>query len=410
MKTITEPQKNLQIIDEYDVLVLGGGVAGVSAALSAARCGAKTALIERYGYLGGQATGGLVILIVGLTDGKNPIFGGNCREMIYDLSRLGAAQALGRHVLFNPEYMKLLLDSKLLENNVNLYYHRYVAGAITENGKIKAVITEGKSGRHAIAAKMFVDATGDADLAKYCDIPYNMPEKNNLMPVTLGFRVGGLDLERVGEFIRNNYTHFREMYATAGVPPKVGGWVRTMNPNEAWFNVAHAVNIDPTDSESLTDAELETRRRALELVNVFKEKIPGFENGYIIDTAAQIGVRDSRRIKGLYTFEEKDISSTFDDTIALAPNYTGKGGGSVEVPYSCLVTEKVENVVFCGRCISVAHELLDMFREIPCCMATGQAAGIAVALAVNENRNLQDVNVSMLRKTLLEQNAILAVP
>ena len=384
MKTITEPQKNLQIIDEYDVLVLGGGVAGVSAALSAARCGAKTALIERYGYLGGQATGGLVILIVGLTDGKNPIFGGNCREMIYDLSRLGAAQALGRHVLFNPEYMKLLLDSKLLENNVNLYYHRYVAGAITENGKIKAVITEGKSGRHAIAAKMFVDATGDADLAKYCDIPYNMPEKNNLMPVTLGFRVGGLDLERVGEFIRNNYTHFREMYATAGVPPKVGGWVRTMNPNEAWFNVAHAVNIDPTDSESLTDAELETRRRALELVNVFKEKIPGFENGYIIDTAAQIGVRDSRRIKGLYTFEEKDISSTFDDTIALAPNYTGKGGGSVEVPYSCLVTEKVENVVFCGRCISVAHELLDMFREIPCCMATGQAAGIAVALAVNK--------------------------
>lgn len=240
MKTITEPQKNLQIIDEYDVLVLGGGVAGVSAALSAARCGAKTALIERYGYLGGQATGGLVILIVGLTDGKNPIFGGNCREMIYDLSRLGAAQALGRHVLFNPEYMKLLLDSKLLENNVNLYYHRYVAGAITENGKIKAVITEGKSGRHAIAAKMFVDATGDADLAKYCDIPYNMPEKNNLMPVTLGFRVGGLDLERVGEFIRNNYSHFREMYATAGVPPKVGGWVRTMNPNEAWFNVAHA--------------------------------------------------------------------------------------------------------------------------------------------------------------------------
>lgn len=410
MKTITEPQKTLQIIDEYDVLVLGGGVAGVSAALSAARCGAKIALVERYGYLGGQATGGLVILIVGLTDGKNPIFGGICREVIDDLSGMNAAQALGRHVLFNPEHMKLLLDSKLLENNVHPYYHRFIADAIVENSRIKAVITEGKSGRQAITAKVIVDATGDADLAKYCDIPYNMPEKSNLMPVTLGFRVGGLDLERVGEFIRNNYALFREMYATAGVPPKVGGWVRTMNPNEAWFNVAHAGNIEPTDCGSLTSSELETRRRALELVEVFKEKIPGFENGYIIDTAAQIGVRDSRRIKGLYTFEEKDISSAFEDTIALAPNYTGKGGGCVEVPYGCLLTEKVENVVFCGRCISVAHELLDMFREIPCCIATGQAAGIAAALASNENRSLRDVEVSALRKTLLEQNAILNVP
>ncbi len=407
MIKIEEKPKNIPVIGDYDVAVIGGGPAGVSAAISAARSGADTVLIERYGYLGGQATGGLVILIVGLTDGKNQVIKGICREFIDDLFKMNAAQDVGRHVLFSPEHMKLLFDAKLVENKVHPLYHRFVAGAITGDDKIRAVITEGKSGREAIKAKVFVDATGDADLAKYCDIPFDIRPKSSLKPVTLGYRAGGIDIKTVRGYISQNKTYFERLIADAGITVKHGGWIRTLNPHEAWFDLVHEDNIDCTDCNDLTCAEIETRKKIHRLHELLKNNIPGFENGYIIDTAPQIGVRDSRRIKGLYRFGEKDLSLGFEDTIARAPNYSGKGNSSVEIPYRCLLVEKFDNVVFCGRSISVDHQFLDMFREIPCCMATGQASGTAAAISAAQEAGLKNVGIINLREKLIAQKALL---
>ncbi len=407
---IKEASRNIPVIKEYDVAVLGGGPSGVSAAISAARTGAETALIERYGYPGGQATGGLVILIVGLTDGKNPIIKGLCREFTDDLFRMNAAEKLGNHVLFNPEHMKLLFDAKLAENNVSLYYHRYAAGVITENGEIQAVITEGKSGRQAIKAKIFIDATGDADLAQYCNIPYDIRSKSGLKPVTLGFRAGGINEKTAREFMANNKKFYDELIEQAGITVKTGGWVRTLNPHEAWFNLVHEDNTDCTDCGDLTRAEILTRRKIHKLMELFKKNIPGFENGYIADTAAQIGVRDSRRIRGLYRFEEKDLSACFKDTVCRAPNYRGKGNSSVEIPYRCLLVNEFKNIIFCGRSISVEHEFLDMFREIPCCMATGQAAGVAAGIGITRNCSLHDIDTAVLREKLLSLDVIISEP
>ncbi|OGI04828.1 MAG: hypothetical protein A2Y25_04380 [Candidatus Melainabacteria bacterium GWF2_37_15] len=393
---------------EYDVIVLGGGPTGVSAAISAAKTGARTAIVERYGYLGGQATGGLVILLVGLTNGKERIIKGFCEETINRLTELGATRDVGRHVLFDPESMKYVFDLMIEENNVTPYYHTFVSGVIKEENRVSGVITESKSGTRVFKAKMFVDATGDGDLAKYCELPFDIEQVENRLPVTLGFRVGGIDTASMSKFIRENREFYQNLLNKHGISTKMGGWVPTMHSYEAWFNISTIENIDITDANDLTKAEIIGRRQIQHIIKAFREVIPGFEQGYLIDTASQIGVRDSRRIRGMYHFTQKDVTRTSDDVIALAPDYTDSGRGFVQVPYGCLVSKESENVIFAGRCISVEHKLLDMFREIPCCMATGQAAGIAAAYAAGRTGNLHTVDIKAVHETLLSQGAKLS--
>jgi len=411
MKYLIEAPQEIPVKGEYDVVVLGGGPAGVSAAFSASRAGAKTAIIERYGYLGGQATGGLVILIVGLTDGKERIIKGFCEETINRLKHLKAVKEIDLHVLFDPESMKYVFDCMIEENKVTPYYHSYVSNAIISETNIVGVIIDGKSGRSIIKGHVFIDATGDGDLAKYCNIPFDIENNDNLMPVTLGFRVGGIDINKVRQYTNENKTEYLNLLNELGISTKIGGWIETLHPNEAWFNISNIENINSICSKDLTKAEIQGRKQIFKIIEFFRKAIPGFKNGYLIDTASQIGVRDSRRIKGVYHFTKDDLTKNFDDTIALAPNYTGIGQGSVKIPYGCLITKKYKNVIFAGRCISVSHELINMIREIPCCMATGQAAGIAAAISI---KNIPGhfasagmVNIETLRKELLSQGAIL---
>lgn len=406
MDYITEAEHKLPLVGDYDVVVLGGGPAGVSAAVSSAKSNAKTAIVERYGYLGGQATGGLVILIVGLTDGREKIVKGFCEDTINKLEELGATEKVGNHVLFDPESMKYIFDSFIEENKIVPYYHSFVSGVVKEGDKISGVIIEGKSGRRVLKAKTFVDATGDADLAKYCNIAFEQQVKEKILPVTLGFRVGGIDTEQVAKFIRENYSFYQNLLKELGISTKIGGWIHTIHKNEAWFNISNIENIDITDSDELTKAEIITRNQIYKIIKAFKQSIPGFEEGYLIDTASQIGGRDSRRIKGMYQFTSEDVNKTFFDSIALAPDYTGSGKGFVQIPYGCLISKEISNIIFAGRCISVEHKLIDMFREIPCCMATGQAAGIAAALAAQKSVNLHMVDIKEIQRILLAQGAL----
>lgn len=407
MEYFTEKEQNLPIIDEYDILVLGGGPAGVSASVSASRLGAKVGIVERYGYLGGQATGGLVILLVGLTDGKERIIKGLCEETIRKLTEIKSTKNIGNHVLFDPESLKYVFDSYILANRITPYYHSFVSGLIKENDRTVAAIIDGKSGRRIIKAHMFVDATGDADLAKFANVPFEQEVRENSLPVTLGFRVGGIATEKVATFISSNYELYQNLLKNLDITTKIGGWIPTLHNGEAWFNIAHVENIDITDSDDLTRAEIIARMKIQAIMATFKEKIDGFENGYLIDTAAQIGVRESRKIKGLYQFTQEDVKEEFYDSIAQAPDYTGSGKGLVQVPYRCLVSSESENIIFAGRCISVEHKLIDMFREIPCCMATGQAAGISAAVALKTNQNLHTVNLGLIQENLISQGALI---
>ncbi len=408
MEYVAVSENNIPVISEYDVLVLGGGPAGVSAAISAAKTGAKTALVERYGYLGGQATGGLVILLVGLTDGNERIIKGFCEDTINALEKNSTIKNIGRHVLFDAEAMKYLFDCFLQEYRVTPFYHSFTSEVVMSENRITGAVIDGKSGRRIIKAKTFVDATGDADLAKFCNVPFDMESKPSILPVTLGFRVGGLDTAIVQNFINENFDLYRNLLKNIGISTKMGGWLPTLNKDEAWFNISHIENIDVTDSDELTRAEILGRKQIQQVMKSFKENIRGFENAYLIDTASQIGARESRRIKGLYRFTAEDTSTEFVDEIAKAPNYTGVGKGSVSVPYRCLISEKVSNLIFSGRCISVEHDLIDMFREIPCCFATGQAAGIAASIAAKKEISVQNVDIQELQQKLLSQGAFLS--
>ena len=401
-------EHEIPVIAEYDVIVVGGGPAGVSAAVSSARVGAKTALVERYGYLGGQATGGLVILLVGLTDGKERIIKGFCEETIQALEKLNSTQNIGNHVLFDPESMKYIFDGSIRENSITPYYHSFVSDVVRENGKVCGVVLEGKSGKRVLKAKMFVDATGDADLAKFADIAFEQRNKTEAMPVTLGFRTGGIDTVKVSGFIRENYAVYQDILRYLGISTKMGGWIHTVHKNEAWFNISNIENIDITNPDDLTQAEIIGRKQIQDIIEKFKKEIPGFEDAYLIDTASQIGVRESRRVKGLYYFTKDDVTGIFSNAVCLAPDYTRSGKGFVQVPFECLITKDSDNIIFGGRCISFDYNLQDMFREIPCCMATGQAAGVSAAVAVKNSCTLHGLNIKDVQQALEQQGVILS--
>ncbi len=409
MNYIIEGAQELPIIGEYDVAVFGGGPAGVAAATAAAKTGAKTTIVERYGYLGGQATGGLVILLVGLTDGKERIIKGICKDTIKKIKQISRIEKIGPHILFDPEALKLVFDEFITENDIKPYYHTFLSNAVIYENMVSAAVIDGKSGRSVIKAKVYIDATGDADFSKYCGLSVLKENKENLLPVTLGIRAGGLDTEKVKTYINQNYEQYQNILKSLGLPINIGGWIPTLHKGEAWFNIAHAQNIDCTNTQDLTHAEIKTRKIVHKLIDIFQKEMPGFENGYLIDTSAQMGIRDSRRIKGMYLFSREDTDKTFDDAIARAPNYISNEQGSVQVPYGCLITRKMNNLIFAGRCISVEHELFDMFREIPCCMATGHAAGIAGALACKGKNeiNVKKVDIKKLQSILMEQGAII---
>ncbi len=409
MNYIIEGAQELSVVGEYDVAVFGGGPAGVAAATAAAKTGAKTTIIERYGYLGGQATGGLVILLVGLTDGKEQIIKGICKDTIKKLKQVSRIERIGPHILFDPEALKLVFDDFITENNIKPYYHTFLSNAVIYDNMVSAAVIDGKSGRGIIKAKVYIDATGDGDFSKFCGLPFLQEKKEKLLPVTLGIRVGGLDTEKVKKYINENHEKYQNILKDLNLSNLMGGWIPTLHKGEAWFNIVHAQNIDCTDTQDLTHAEIQTRKAVHKLINIFQKEIEGFENGYLIDTSAQMGVRDSRRIKGLHFFTKEDADKNFDDAIARAPNYITGVQGSVQVPYGCMVTRKMNNLIFAGRCISIDHELFGMFREIPCCMATGHAAGVAAALACKDDTviNIKKIDISQLQGILLEQGAVI---
>ena len=412
MNFIAETKKT-PIIARADVVVLGGGPSGVAAAVCAARLGAKVILVERYGYFGGQATGGLVIEFFGAHDGTHshpgrPIMAGFYQEILDRLKPLGAVTRFP-DVLIQPEALKLVYQRVLLEAEVRLLAHTWAVDAVVEDDTIKAVMVESKSGRGVVVGQVFVDGTGDGDSAEWCQVPYEKLSRQELFFVTLVYRFGNVDVTWAEKFRQENMSEYTEILARGR--EELGFkliWNRTMNPGEVWTDEAHVYNIDCSNAEDLIKSEFRGREMAYAALQFYRQNVPGFENASWVDTAPQMGIRESRRIRSKYWLTAEDLESErdFEDTVVYNKNGILGSGHVFAIPYRCLVPQRVKNLLFTGRCIGVAHDIMDWMREIPSCTCLGQAAGSGAVLALHAGGDVGAVEPAVLRKTLIDSGAI----
>jgi hypothetical protein len=443
MKTITEPASEINVIREADVVVVGGGPGGHAAAVSAARNGADTVLIERYGHLGGMATGGLVIMIPHLSDGtEKQIIVGQCQEWIDGLDVRGASihqryEDIGSNdkelveywrdfhnffvcedrvqlaAMVDPEILKCVLNDMVGEAGVKLFLHSWGTKAIVDHHEVQGVIFESKSGRQAVLGKVVIDGTGDGDLLPSAGADFDRNIKPNLRIATAAvvFRLGNVDTKMHTKFQK---TETKKYAALMGELMRLGGFPaaqRSAHDDVVWVS-NWIPGLDILNVEDLTRAEVEIRNKMLITYDFFKKNVPGFEKSFIIDTASQTGTRGSRRVIGEYMVTEKDWHSgkTYEDTIAVLPqlrNVVSQEYPHMHIPYRSLVPRKVDNLLVAGRSFSSDDIVNNDYNLIPHCILYGQAAGTAAALAIKSGVKVRNVDIAALKDNLIKQKVVL---
>ncbi|MEE8570965.1 FAD-dependent oxidoreductase [Candidatus Bathyarchaeota archaeon] len=413
VKTIIEPSKELSVVAEPDVVVVGGGPAGYVAAVAAARGGAETLLVERYGYLGGMATGTQVIYIDLMADEEKQVIFGIPQEVIERSLLLGGVT--WRKGTINPnidaEIHKFVANEMVEHSGAKMLLHTWAVNSIVDDDTVKGVITESKSGRQAILAKIVVDATGDGDIAAFSGAEYT----GGMLPITIMNRVGGVDIDRVNRFRRENpemYNRFLEQLYKMKVliPPRVtrkwrigSSWRPTGRENVIYCHWASFIGCDAIKAEDLTYCEIEGRKKIMKALDFFNKNVPGFEKAYLLDVCPQIGTRQSRLITGEYVLTIEDLKKQrrFIDNIATCP-VSNSTTDYYQIPYRCLIPKGIDNLLVAGRCISTDAESQVVTREIGPCMAMGQAAGSAAALSVKKGFKPR----SLIEKTSLLQDLL----
>ena len=443
-RTITEPERETRVCHETDVLVVGGGPAGVAAAVAAARNGARTTLVERYGHLGGMATGGLVILIPFLSDGtEQQVLAGLLQEMVERLDVRHAAlypkkaewgsgdeQALrywrrrgtGSYVsnkrvrysvTVDPEILKCVLNDMIEEAGVKLYLHSWASCAIRTGDEVGGIIFESKSGRQAILSKVTVDCTGDGDMFAAAGADFDATIDRNLRTANLAlvFRLGNVNAEkyvdfRDGEAPKHDWV-MKELVAMGGFDT----YWRTTREDIFWCN-NRLRNLDCLNVEDLTSAEVNARKSMLISLDYLRKNVPGFEDCYLVDTASQIGTRGSRRLKGehVLTWEEVSSGVIHDDAILISSRLGQTASREyplASIPYRSLLPRGIDNLLVAGRCFSADARASNDYNWIQHCVPMGQAAGTAAALAVKESIQPRQVDHAWLQERLLSQGAAL---
>lgn len=422
--SVLESPRRTPVQAEVDVLVCGGGPAGVGAALAAASCGARTMLLERHGMLGGVWTAGLL----------NPFFEAERQGWLVDnlVARLRTAGAWHAWkpwaATFDTETMKLLLEERFAGLGIDWRYHVQVADAIVEDGRVRGVVAEGKGGRFAVLAHTTIDATGDGDVAARAGAPFALgrPGDGRLQPMTLMFRIAGAGGFRMDASAELFDLLDRAVAGTGIRLPFTRGhkapWIiHTPDPEVSDVQATHVYAVDPLDPAALTRATAAARRQAADLVAGLR-RIPGLERVRLLQTAPAIGVREARRIRGGYILDADDLRAgrAFADGIAgcrfnvdiheLAP---GEHDGEMartpvrpyEIPFRCLQPEGLGHLLTAGRCISGSHVAHASYRVTGTCMATGQAAGLAAALAAAERSDVQRLDGARVRHELVQRGA-----
>jgi 2-polyprenyl-6-methoxyphenol hydroxylase-like FAD-dependent oxidoreductase len=453
-RAITEPSRRIKVFREADVVVVGGGPGGVASAIAAARNGARTILIERYGHLGGMATGGLVNIIPNLSDisGKQHIFG-LTMEMLGRLDKRGGASYprkkdrgtadpravdyyldanLGwfyvrqdhntgqQRVLYtavvDPEIFKDELNDMVLESGAELLLHSWGAQVIKTGSNVEGVIFESKSGRQAVLGKIVIDATGDGDMFVAAGAEFDNDCDNKRRTAWLAFVwwMANVNIRKFDSFRAaqpDKYKELMQELARLGGYPYFFKGVLKNQPGVVWYHCMQPQpeRTDAMDVEQLTRIDIQARKRALITHDFMKKHVPGFEKAFIMLTAPQLGTQGGRRIVGEYTLTEKDMETdeVFEDTIAvLANNDYGEISSkhpTLCIPYRCLVPRTVNGLLVAGRAFSSADTVNETFNIIPHCIAYGQAAGTAAALAVKAGIQPRNVDYAALRKNLMAQ-------
>ncbi|MEM8587138.1 MAG: FAD-dependent oxidoreductase [Pseudomonadota bacterium] len=430
LKTVQEAAREVPAIVKSDVVVVGGGSAGVGAAVSAARNGASVTLLERYPHLGGMASGGMVLVLDDMVNGQEITVTGIVMEMVERMKALGLAVyppeedrktnwdvyrkwarwgAFDFHVpsqpepiifavAFDPDGWKRVSNTLIQEAGINLRLHSWFSEPIIEDGAIKGVICETKMGRQAILGDVVIDATGDLDVASRAGAAHG----TGAYIVTTVFRLGDVDTDKAEAFEWEHPDEFKAIDRAA--KRIIGGswarwWLKTPLPGIVWCNCPHMTGYDGMSVEHLTAAEFDGRGRIERLVAFVQKNLPGFENSYLLGTAEQIGVRQTRLLEGEYVVTKDDVVDRvhFPDTVCRGRDYY--------TPYRALLPRDVENLIVAGRHYSATPEAQRMSREIPPCMLQGEAVGVAAALALQGGVRLRDVDPAAIQRQMRKQGA-----
>ena len=450
--------KQIDRVIKTDVLVIGGGSAGFGAAVASARNGADTLLIERAQMLGGMATAGLVGPFMTCYDDQpteqivKGIFDELCRRTEERGGAIHPSKVEGMttyssyyvrshcHVTpFLSEILEIVMEEMVVESGARILYNVQMCDVLTENSKITGVVVSMKEGLALITAKTYIDCTGDADAAYYAGAECVSGDETDgvMQPVTLFFEVGNIDREKFVGALEE-----KKAKGELGIPGEnCWSWyIKEARKNGDWdierneignyeqpvkgrwkINTTRIAHIDATNTEQITDAVMEGRKQVQKVMHFLQKYVPGCEDIQLLQVASTLGVRETRHIKGRYKLTAQDIMERkhFDDavcTFAYAIDiHNSEGGGATfqqvngyyTIPFRCLVPTDVDNLLVAGRCISGTSEAAASYRVIPCCIATGQAAGTAAALALKTGTLPGDVDVSALQNTLREQVAVI---
>ena len=425
---------NCSYLPEVDVLVVGGGSAGTTAAIAAARQGARVALIERYGFLGG--TGAMVLdTFYGFYtpgDKSRKVVGGIPDEVVERLTAQGAAMlrpntyGAGTGVTYDPELLKVTWEDLVTEAGIQPLLHTFCLDVLMEDGAVCGAIVGNKAGLHAIRAKVIVDASGDADVTSKAGAPFEpIGREAQVQSLTTTFRLCNVDVERARAVGKQELWDRMKAANQSGkyrLPREDGSIHITTIPSFMATNMVRISVPDPTDPAALSQAELEGRRQALEYARFMRECVPGYERSQVANLSTQIGVRETRRIYGEYRLTREDVlgARRFPDAIAqcgapIEDHHAGAGthweyvpdSGTYDIPYRCLVPRQVDGLLVAGRCLSATHEAHASVRSIAQCMAMGQAAGTAAALAARTGTAPRHVDTQVLRRNLVQLGAVL---
>ena len=450
-KAIAEAARSVDVVHETDVLVVGSGPGGLSAALAAARAGARTTLLERYGCFGGNITQVGVEGFAWYRHEKTVDCEGIGPELEQRAKSMGAAtpepQSLS-HAL-DAEMFKYVADVLVREAGITPFLHRLCVAPVLEGGLIRGIITESKSGREAFLARRVIDATGDADIAARSGAPWHQAAKEQLMAASVMFSMAGVDKRRFLEQVKADPQTYRDWAGSgewdiktggkedhlfspflrkpfkraveAGVIPAslstiAGTWGSVSDQGDlTYLNLIHLPGVDGTDANDLTAAEIEGRRQAVYAIEALKRFMPGCENAKLRNFGMTLGVRDTRKIDALYNMTEADVrgEARFDDAIGIFPEFIdGYGflilpttGRYFHVPYRALVPKNVGNLIVAGRAIGgdrISHAAV---RNMMCCAVSGQGAGVAAAISLRADEPFDRLDIGAVRRELRRQGA-----
>jgi len=453
------PPRRATLAGETDVLVVGGGPAGLGAAVGAADAGARVILAERYGFLGGNATAALVMPLMSFHTQRHvpekrgvttllptdhgpgeSVVAGVLAKLLERLVRIGGAippsLATGYVVPFDPELFKLVALDLLDEAGVQFLFHAFASGTIGKSGRVEGVVFETKSGPLVIRAKTVIDCTGDGDISVQAGAPSETGRADGLVqPMTLMFRMTEFHQLAFENYVKEHPKQWRGVHGLWDLVKKatLAGELKLPREDILFFATPHAGEVSVnstrvtrvlgTDVWDLSYAESQSRRQMRQISEFLKRYVPGFEKAYVAQSGVNIGVRETRRILGEYQLNVEDVLSArkFDDAIARGAypvdihNPEGSGtvlkrlppGEAYDIPLRCLLPQRTDRLIVAGRCISGTHEAHSSYRVMPIVMATGQAGGVTAALAARESKSPRDVPVGVVQQELRRQGASL---